>query len=211
MIKVFISICCHRALEPLVVDCLIRTLSNPAYKFDYGFQMEAGIDRSRSIQATQFLESDSDVLLFLDDDILYNLEEVPRIINDAIEKQSVVCGPYSKKDEGGQIACVSLKTEDIPMGPCGNLMEICWGATGFMAISRNVIETLASGMRKAKVGDLLIYPLFLPFLHEVNGDLILLSEDYAFCQRAKEKGFKIWMDTRCQIGHLGNKIYVPGN
>jgi hypothetical protein len=210
--KVFISVCCHRAIEPLAVDCLIRTLSNPAYQFEYAFQMEAGIDRSRSIQATRFLEeSNADVLLFLDDDILYNLEEVPRIIEDAIEKQSIVCGPYSKKEDGGQINCVPLHTEDIKMGPGGKLMEICWGATGFMAIPRNVPAKMSVGMQKAKIkSDLAVYPFFLPMLHEVDGDLIWLSEDYAFCQRAREAGFKVWMDTRLQIGHLGNKIYVPG-
>lgn len=210
--KVFISICCHRAIEPLAVDCLIRTLSNPAYQFDYAFQMEAGVDRSRSIQATKFLEeSDADVLLFLDDDILYNLEEVPRIVEDAIEKQSIVCGPYSKKAEGGQMNCVPLHTEDIKLGPNGKLMEICWGATGFMAIPRNVLASMAVGVRKAKIeDDLAVYPFFLPMLYEAGGDLIWLSEDYAFCARAREKGFKIWMDTRCQIGHIGNKIYVPG-
>jgi hypothetical protein len=209
--KVYISICCHRSLDPLAVDCLIRTLANPAYQFAYGFQMEAMIDRSRSIQATIFLESDADVLLFLDDDILYNLEEVPRIIEDAIEKQSVVCGPYSKKEEGGRLACVPLKTEDITMGNGGKLMEICWGGTGFMVIPRIVFEALAKTLPRAKVkSDLAVYPFFLPFLHEVDGDLIWLSEDYAFCERARQKGFKIWMDTRCQIGHMGNKIYVPG-
>jgi hypothetical protein len=209
MIKVFVSICCHRAIEPLVVDCLLRTLSNPTYKWDYGFQMEAMIDRSRSIQATQFLESDSDILLLLDDDILYNLEEIPRIIEDAIEKQSVVCGPYSKKVEGGALTCVALKDADIKLGKEGSLMEIRWGATGFMAIPRIVIETLAKTMKKSKVLDILmVYPFFLPFIYEPEN--IYLSEDYSFCERARQAGFKIWMDTRCQIGHMGNKIYVPG-
>ena len=115
--KIFISICCHRGLDPFVVDCLIRSLSNPAYRYEYAFQMEAGIDRSRSIQATKFLEeSDADILLFLDDDILYNLDDIPRIIEDVVEKQSIVCGPYSKKADGGEIACVPLKTEEIKLG-----------------------------------------------------------------------------------------------
>lgn len=212
--RVFLSICTHRYLDPQNVECLINTLasSTPEISFGYGFQMEAMIDRARAMQVMQFLASDFDVLLFIDDDILWMPEDAVRIAQDAIGKQSIVCGPYAKKTEAGGIIAVPLQKEEFLLGDGGKLLEIRWGGTGFMAIPRCVVETLAKTMPLVKVRkDIEICPMFMPMVKEIDGELIDLSEDYSFCQKASDLGFKIWLDTRVKLGHLGQKMYVPGN
>jgi hypothetical protein len=213
MTKVFISICTHRYLEPQNVECLINTLSSssPDLLYGYSFQMEAMIDRARAMQATEFLKSGFDVLLFIDDDILWMPEDAARIAHDAIEQQSVVCGPYARKTAEGGIIAVPLKAEEFLLGDGGKLLEIRWGGTGFMAIPRNVIKAMAKTLPLVNVRkDIQIYPMFMPMIQEVNGESIDLSEDYSFCQRALNLGFKIWLDTRIRLAHIGPKLYVPG-
>jgi len=212
--KVLLSICAHRYLEPRSVDCLIRTIlsSDEDIQFGYSFQLEPMIDRARAMQAMDFLKTDFDVLLFLDDDILYNVEDVHRLAEDAIEKQSIVCGPYAKKTEGAGIIAIPLKYEEFPLGPDGKLLEIRWGGTGFMAVPRIVFETLSKDMELVKVRkDIEIWPFFMPFVCEADGELIDLSEDFAFCENARNAGFKVWLDTRIALGHIGPKVYVPGS
>jgi len=212
--KVMLSLCAHRYLEPRSVDCLLRTIlsSNEDIQFGYSFQMEPMIDRARAMQAMDFLKTDFDVLLFIDDDILFNVDEAHRIVKDAYELQSVVCGPYAKKTEAGGIIAVPLKYEEFPMGDDGILLEIRWGGTGFMAIPRIVFEVMAKDMELVKVRkDIEIYPFFMPFVCEADGELIDLSEDFAFCENARLAGFKIWLDSRIKLAHIGPKLYVPGS
>jgi len=47
------------------------------------------------------------------------------------------------------------------------------------------------------------------FWFRVDGDgHIYLSEDWAFCQRAKEAGFKLWVYPGIRVGHYGSYMYT---
>lgn len=35
-----------------------------------------------------------------------------------------------------------------------------------------------------------------------------MGEDVYFCHRAKQKGFKCWVATGVQLGHVGQKVYT---
>jgi hypothetical protein len=48
------------------------------------------------------------------------------------------------------------------------------------------------------------YPFFMPFIE----DGIYLSEDYACHERARQAGFKIWVQPKCQVGHLARDLVV---
>lgn len=37
----------------------------------------------------------------------------------------------------------------------------------------------------------------------------IIGEDVTFCHRARELGFKIWVDTRIQINHVSERILIP--
>jgi hypothetical protein len=55
------------------------------------------------------------------------------------------------------------------------------------------------------------HALFMPFIHEGE----YLSEDFAFCQRARSCGYKLWADLRVVLRHWGeagfdvNDIALP--
>ncbi len=37
---------------------------------------------------------------------------------------------------------------------------------------------------------------------------IYLSEDWAFCQRARDAGFDCWLDPSIRLGHMGQTMYT---
>jgi hypothetical protein len=48
------------------------------------------------------------------------------------------------------------------------------------------------------------YPFFATFtLKDAAGDYHYLSEDWAFCERARQIGFKVWMDQSIILQHMG--------
>jgi len=72
--------------------------------------------------------------------------------------------------------------------------EVEWLAGGCMMIKREIIEKL---IKKYQIHN-------LPSLHKKH----YLSEDFAFCKRAKELGYSIWAEPTIKLGHLGNYLYT---
>lgn len=181
--------------------------------FDYCQPEEPAIDRVRSIYATKFLASGGDVLLFIDDDILYTPECVYQLVRDCLEKQSIVIGPYVKKTmPATELTLATLKEDTrLDIGKGGKIQEIKWGATGFMAIPRYVLIKLASMLPLCNEKDIPVHPFFCPIVaNDPELGWIYLSEDFSFCERARQAGFKIWADTRIVLGHVGRFVYMIG-
>ena len=50
-------------------------------------------------------------------------------------------------------------------------------------------------------------PFFLPMLRAIDNGHWYLGEDYAFCERARQCGFKIMADTSIRLWHIGEYAY----
>jgi hypothetical protein len=204
-------------LSPSAVHCLISTLANkpPGLNLGYNMPEETAIDRVRSMAATTFLGTEGDVLVFIDSDIIHVAEYVYQLIEDCLQTRSVVIGPYIKKHfPADDLALAPFEGNvSFDIGPTGGMTEIKWGATGFMAIHRSVLEGLAKVLPRCNQGSgFEVIPFFMPMVLESDPALgpCYMSEDFAFCQRCQEAGFKIWADTKMVLGHLGKWMYVVG-
>lgn len=54
-----------------------------------------------------------------------------------------------------------------------------------------------------KHGDKGYYPFFQDKEMLIDGQWEHISEDWFFTEIARELGFKVWVDTRVKLGHLG--------
>lgn len=84
--------------------------------------------------------------------------------------------------------------------------------TGLMIIRRDVVETLcarhpdlaysadALDRESGLVGDKL-YALFQPLIDPQSGHL--MSDDYAFCRRVRDAGYRIWLAPWMRTSHTG--------
>jgi hypothetical protein len=188
-------------------------------QFGYEFHGESLIDRARSVVATSFLEKNrGDILLFIDDDIIFSPADVYDIAQDVIQHQTIVCAPYQVKSlTDVRLACTYLTNDPIIVGPGGGIREVRYASSGFMAIPRNVLEDMSKTMPRLDTGHghlengeirVPMYPFFQPFWTE--NDKIYLSEDYAFCERAHQLGYKIYINSSIVLRHLGTVEFYAG-
>lgn len=152
------------------------------------------VPRVRNIAAAAFLKTECEYLLFWDADIISQ----PRDIQFLLEStEPLLCGIYTKKQM--ELAPVFNVLKGQEPVPCGGLVEVARSGTGFMRIHRSVFEA----MKRAEIAyfnhgeeQWNFFPVGV-----VNGEY--LSEDWAFCDRARELGFRVMLDSRIQTRHMG--------
>ena len=213
--KAVLALCAWRFIEPDTDKCLIRALLTNRY---VGMEKwnDAAIDRSRGIAATEYLRQtkphESDVMVFIDSDMVFTLEDLDRVVALARLKHGVAVGAYPvRRGDTPWLAVRGLPgKEQIELGPQSEPTEIEFGSTGFMAIHRDVLATVArSVLLCSGSGGQPFWPMFLPIVAELPGGVHeYLSEDWSFCRRARDLGFGVWLEGRVDIGHIDRKSVV---
>lgn len=164
---------------------------------------DALLSRNRSIACHRFLKNNfAPYMIFLDDDIVFEPRHLEKIYNDLADGYDIVGGLYAVGD-GSQSASYGW---DGKMLVDGSIQDIEYLATGFMGISRKAL---------LKVKDELKLPLLnegewaecVPYFEcgrnvTRKGKPIYISEDWDFCDKARKAGFKVYIDTGVQVGHM---------
>lgn len=169
------------------VPLLIDTLDENIYDVSYSFPANKPISYNRNKLVKDFLETDADFLLMLDDDCIgderlikladYDKDVIGGVCFGFMQQQIIpFCltknemGTYDLSDE------FSLNTGVIEVDAIGS---------GCMMIKREVLENIPS-----------------PFLNEYDPEGIKTAGlDLAFCRRAKEQGYRIWCNTDLLVSH----------
>lgn len=206
--KAVIAVCAWRQVEVATALCLHQA-DEAGYDVHYHWN-DALISRARSTVATTFLQEwlQYDLLVFIDTDITFTLDTLKKVCDLALEHQAVAVSPYAirrgkhpwlafRQLDGGEPVRVGRGTQPIP---------IKYGATGFMAIPRSVLERMAETLTYCPdmCGQGAQYPFFMPFVQQQpQGYPEPLSEDWAFCQRVQDLGMEVWLQSDTSVGHLG--------
>jgi hypothetical protein len=97
--------------------------------------------------------------------------------------------------------------------PVRDLQEVRCVGTRFLLIRRDVFETMVAALGPSieyisAEGDRRLWNFFPVGMHW-NEDCIsrYLSEDFYFCVRARELGFKVYVDLRVIPGHIGKVVF----
>lgn len=179
---------------------------------------DALIGRSRSIMCTEFLKTDADVMVIIDDDIVWEPPDFWKIVEGARETRGVYGGAYVTRSKECHISSRAMPgtgPQVFKQGPVRRPIEYQYLATGFWAVHRDVMEAMIRGefvdafgihtLPLVELGaDRPFYPFFSPFIgREDDGRLHYLSEDWAFSNRARQLGFKVWVDLSIVLMHMG--------
>ena len=172
---------------------------------------DALISRARSIVASAFLRSDADVLLSIDSDIWFRPQDAISLCEKA---DGIIAALYMTRSLNTQPALM-LPSKPVTMGPESEPVEVPFASTGFMAVERKVFEALSGVLPLCHQGwsdrgaDTSFWPFYMPYTIPWEGDgHMYLSEDWAFCQRAKDAGFKVWLDPQVRLGHMGTTMFT---
>lgn len=209
-----------RSVDPRTMSAVLASItSNPTAEHVIFEPLwnDALIGRSRSLLATKFLETEADVMVIFDDDIVWNPDDFWKLVEGARDTRSIYCGPFVTRSDKPHLASRMFAGSSVNIihTPQRRPVEIEYAATGFVAIHRDVFEAMLAGeFRDAdgthrihectKGGGVPFYPFFSPFtLKDSEGAHHYLSEDWAFCERARQLGFKVWMDESIILQHMG--------
>lgn len=164
------------------------------------------VSEGRNYLVRRFLQTDFEWLFFWDNDIVIRRERSgsgewgPDFLSQLIETSEKLDAPivgaaYRMKNPTG-LVIGGMRGEDgkIHNLPANDLTEprvVDAVGTGTMLIHRKVLESLAD-------------PYF-EFVHYPNW---VMPEDYDFCLKAKEKGFKTAIDPRIRTVHYGKAPWI---
>jgi hypothetical protein len=216
--KIFIAIPCGSGEMSFgIVTCLMNTADEcHAMGWSTRLQIRASdsiITRCRNILATHFLtKTDCTDLMFIDDDVTWTQGAFARMFNHPVD---VVGGAYPVRGDGVFPPFVLRPFNNVLQhDPVHGLMEVDGLPTGFLRITRKALEAVAEQRKDRWYEDMTAPDMkiidFFDFEFDVERHMYF-SEDYAFCRRVREAGFKTWVDPELTLFHTGKKIFGDGS
>lgn len=174
-------------------------------EYQYNVRSNSLVYNARNMMAMDAINGKFDYLIFLDSDMALEPDTIIRLLDD-IEKMpnaSLVSGLYfTRRPQTSPVIC----------------KDIAWWVDATMGAMQNVevyddyprdkmfpIAGCGFGVCVMKVDlikDVVITTKSNPF-----DPLPRLSEDYAFCWRARKIGAELFCDSSIKAGHCGLKVY----
>jgi hypothetical protein len=191
---------------------------------------DALITRCRNTLVQQFMSyQEATHLLFVDSDISFPPDAIMSLLS---ADRDVIGGLYPLKDRyWDEVTDIRIAAGEAPemaslryVGECAAMHEAepgtaliraAWVGTGFLLIRRQVIEKMIAaypdmtysridaarnGKGSAHENDR-AWALFDCMIDPGTGTY--LSEDFAFCQRWRQIGGEVWLDTSLILTHTG--------
>jgi hypothetical protein len=169
----------------------------------------AAIDRTRSEMATRALSDGYDELMWIDSDISFEPDAVDRLRSHGLP---LVGGLFAKRG-AAQFGCRFWPdTPELTLGEGGGPAEVRYLGTAFLLTHRRVYEDIARVFALPVCNDLPgespAVPYFLPMvIPDPQLGFWYLSEAWSFCERARQSGHQVMLDTAIRLWHYGRYGY----
>ncbi len=210
------------ALGPILPKCeeALRELERRGYPIRRGRGFSA-IDQGRNQMASDVLHDGFAETMWIDTDIGFSADDVERM---RAHNLPITVGLYPQP-RSRSLACELLpETEDLLFGEGGGLVEVKYAGCGFMHVRREAFESVRDEMRlplcNTRFGRGMwpfFQPLAVPEIEVRLGDETqrtehriryrYLTDDFAFCHRARGAGLKIMADTSIRLWRLASYGY----
>lgn len=163
------------------------------------------VDIARDKLAAQFLASDCTDLVFVDDDVGFPPDGLWKLLR---HDRDIVAGIYPKKTPDAQWPFKPVRSEagNYVMDEAG-LLECAALPTGFVRIRRNVLETMiahAPGLAYVDDEGNALHDMF----PRERIDRKKWGEDYGFCARALDQGFRLLCEPDLTLTHTGGHTWT---
>ncbi len=159
------------------------------------------VDDARNAIVREFLMSKADALVFIDNDVGFEPRD---LVNLCLYDRDVVGGVYPMKQTEEEYPVRLPEGHEIRADADG-LVEVLGLPTGFLKIKRHVLEKLEANETRKFYGrgqSRLMRPHAIIF-ERTYKDGVRYSGDYAFCEKWKAMGGKLYVDPEMRFTHEG--------
>jgi hypothetical protein len=172
----------------------------------------SAIDQGRNQMASDALHEGFAETMWIDPDIGFEADAVERLRAHGLP---LVAGIYPQAGSRSLACHVLPGTRQLTFGKGGGLVELQYAAAGFLHVRREVYESVRDKpdlpLCNTRFGRG-VWPFFLPLAVESPDASSgvrhrYLTEDYAFCHRARQAGFRIMADTTIRLWRSGTYGY----
>ncbi len=200
----------HEGFHPMFDISLTNLLNTEHHRVAYcNVNGDGNLPRVRSFQLgiwRKQYETDlkSDYFMIVDEDISFTPEAIDLLIED---DKPIIGGIYTFKTSNSHYigkACTRF-LDDQGLIKFDQPFQVRWLNGGFILIKAEVLLAMIEKYKNlefdvtpdSQMGMNHTWALWCPKVF----DKVFLSEDWAFCQRAREAGFDIWADFRVKLIH----------
>lgn len=203
--KITLAVPSNRGINPKTFQCLMELVASGGYDFHILVAEEGyTVAENRNYIAVQAINNKSDYLFMVDDDMTFPSDTLDKLI----ANNKDICGvAYHSRGSNAKVKIVpenkimaiaevsqgkyiDLEKETDPKYK--ELFECYATGTGIILIKTNIFKNIKR-------------PWFEFEWHETGQ--CKQGEDWVFCRKAKEAGYKIYCDPTIKVGHIGEKIY----
>ena len=210
MAKVIIGIPCMDSVSTSFFSSILGQEYTAGDLYSYGIEVGSMVYTARGRIANSAINRSADVLVFYDSDMILEPDTTTKLVNHIVKGgKDFVSGIYFKRNPNTEPLILKeldwYSGDDMIYGPQetaiiyedypkDTVFEIAGCGFGVCAMSVEMLKqvTVASKMNP-----------FTP--------LPRLSEDYSFCFRARQAGYKLWCDSTIKTGHAGLKVYTEAD
>lgn len=171
------------------------------------------IDHLRSVMAWAALDAGFEELLWVDADTNFEPDAVDMLREHNLPLVGAV---IAKKGQHRLASQFMLQQQTIQLGVGGGLLEVRHTGTGIMYTKAEVYRKIQTRLKlpTCNAGEgrfRTLVPWFEPIIATtipgLEGKHMYLSEDFAFVERARRVGYKVYVDSRIRNYHIGKYGY----
>lgn len=169
----------------------------------------ANISTARNELVRKFLAGDAHWLFMVDTDMVFEPDVVERLLGSAYSgarRVADVIGGLCFGAQDGRLFPTLYAVRDgevfrFAEYPRDSLVEVSATGAACLLIHRSVLERV--GQVQAEAGNT-AFPWFQESVFEGRP----AGEDFTFCWRAGECGFRVWVDTSVRVGHVKQTVFT---
>jgi hypothetical protein len=159
---------------------------------------DALIQRARNDLAKIAASGDFESVIWVDSDVAWDPEWAIELAN---REEDIVGGTYRKKTDANELYVVNINSS---MNKKDGLIEVNTLGTGFVKVSfkasQDVYNASQPYQNKGGKDAHMVFDIAI-----VDGELH--SEDTSYFFKLKNLGYKIWLDPKMTLAHVGTKVF----
>ena len=179
--KVLVAVLHMGSCRVEVADVLLKLQQDGRHDIDIGFFTSVPGESNRNTICKKVVDDKYDYVVMIDNDNPPTKNPL-----DLIDFRLDIIGLPTPTFKGKIMMAVKEKAPDGEMGNRDGLQEVEWVGSGCLVLSRKVLEEIKA-----------------PFMRVWNENgIAVVGQDKAFCERAKEKGFRVWVHWDYVCSHF---------